>query len=111
MSALLGVLLIGSVPALAESTDMLNQALDLVHKAWNPAGDPPSDKDRIDLLTKAMSLAQNAPQHRTRGHRVQAINDIKAALSEIQRGDPDNKVTGYLHDADSELRDALSIVE
>ena len=92
-----------------DNTDMLNQAEDLVHKAWNPGGDAPSNDQRTDLLNQAMKLAQDAPDHHLKGHRVQAILDIKAALSELQKGDPDNKAKEYIHDADTELRTCVSI--
>jgi hypothetical protein len=42
---------------------------------------------------------------------VKAIVDIKAALAELKNGDPDNKAVDYIHDADSELRDAMSIAD
>jgi hypothetical protein len=92
-----------------ENVDLLNKAEDLVHQAWNPAGDPPSIEDRTKMLTDAMKLAQEAPDHHLKGHRVQAVLDIKAALAELQKGDPDHKATEFIHDADSELRTALSI--
>ena len=92
-----------------DSTDLLNKALDLVHQAWNPAGDAPSNDQRSNLLTQALKLAQDSPDHHVRRHRVQAILDIKAALDVLKDGDPDNKATGYIRDADSELRTALSI--
>jgi len=107
LSALLGF----SAPLFGEDTDMLNKAFNLVHAAWNPAGETPSNADRTDLLTKALKLAQDAPQHNVRGHRVKAVLDIKAALSELQKGDPDNKAKEYIHDADSELRTALSMAD
>jgi hypothetical protein len=94
-----------------ESTEMLNKALDLVHQAWNPGGDPPSNDQRTDLLNQALKLAQDAPQHNVRGHRVKAIKDIQAALAEIKMGDPSGKAYEQIHDADSELRSALSIAE
>ena len=94
-----------------DNTDMLNKALDLVHQAWNPAGDPPSDAQRTDLLNQALKLAQAAPDHHLKKHRVQAILDIKAALTEIQGGDADHKAADYMQDADSELRTAISIAQ
>jgi len=100
-----------SMPAFGNDTDMLNKALDLVHQAWNPSGDTPSDDQRTDLLKQALQLAKDAPDHHLRNHRVKAILDIKAALSEIGRGDPDHKAVEYIHDADSELRTAISIAQ
>jgi hypothetical protein len=105
--------LIFSFSALADdpTPDMLNQALDLVHQAWNPGGDAPSNAQRTDLLTRALKLAQQAPDRHLKMHRAQAIQDIDLALAEIQKGDPDQKATGYIRDADSELRSALSIAQ
>ena len=99
-----------SLPLSADDkTDMLEKAFDLVHQAWNPAGDPPSNEQRTDLLNQALKLMQDAPDHHLRNHRVQAILDVKAALAEIQKGDPDQKAKNYIHDANDELRTALSI--
>lgn len=99
----------GSLPALANDTaDNLKQAAQLVHEAWNPAGDPLSDDKRTELLAKALDLAVNSPQRHVHGHRVKAIAFIRAALDDIKNGDPDKKVNGLLHDADSELRESIS---
>jgi hypothetical protein len=109
--AVVGAALSLGAPVYGMDDDMLNQALDLVHQAWNPGGDPPSDADRTNLLTKALTLTQNAPEHHVRGHRVQAILDIKAALAMIKDGDPDHKATEVIHDAADELRDSLRIAQ
>jgi hypothetical protein len=109
--AMLSTILSFSAPVFGQDTDMLNQAFDLVHQAWNPGGDPPSDDQQKDLLNQALKLAQDAPQHNVKGHRVQAIRDIKAALDLLKNGDPDHKAVDYIRDAASELRDALSIAE
>jgi hypothetical protein len=104
-----------SAPVFGDGTDtaadMLSQALDLVHQAWNPGGDPPSNDQRTDLLTQALKLAKESPNHNVKGHRVQAILDIQAALALLNDGDPDNKAVEYIHDAASELRTALSIAK
>ena len=94
-----------------DTKDMLYKAYDLVHQAWNPGGDPPSDAQRTDLLTQALKLAQTAPQHNLRGHRAKAIDEIKAALDLIKAGDPDHKASEHLHDAASELRTAVSMAD
>ena len=109
--AIMSAVLSFSAPVFGEDTDMLNKAFDLVHQAWNPGGDPPTDAQRTDLLTQALKLAQDAPQHRVAGHRVKAILEIKAALSLIKDGDPDHQAAEHIRDAASELRDALSIAE
>ncbi|MEI7959140.1 MAG: ankyrin repeat domain-containing protein [Verrucomicrobiota bacterium] len=92
-----------------ETTDMLSKARDLVQQA-NPTGNPPSDAQRIQSLTQALKLTQEAPNHRLKGHRVQAIQDIKAALAEIRKGDPNHKAPDYLCDAQSELSASVSLV-
>jgi hypothetical protein len=100
-----------SSPVFGEDPDMLNKAFDLVHQAWNPGGDPPSDDQRTDLLTQALKLAQAAPDRRVRGHRVKAILEIKAALVLIKDGDTDHKAGDHIREAASELRTAISIAE
>ena len=110
--AVMGVILSFSSPLFGgEDTDMLNRAFDLVHQAWNPGGDPPSDADRTNLLNQALKLAQAAPQHHVGGHRVKAILEIKAALALIKDGDADHTAVEHIHNADSELRTALSIAD
>jgi hypothetical protein len=42
---------------------------------------------------------------------MNALQDINLALAEIQKGDPDHKAVEYIHDADTELRTALSIAQ
>jgi hypothetical protein len=109
--AIFGVFLSFSAPVFADGDiDLLNQALDLVHQAWNPGGDPPSNDQRTDLLNQALKLVQQVPPAaaRYRGHRARAIDDIKAALFEIGSGDPNNKATDDIRDADFELRAAIS---
>lgn len=91
-----------------DTTGMLSKALDLVHQAEKPRN-PPTDAQRIDLLTQAIKAAQEAPNHRLRGHRVQAIQFIRAAVTEILKNDPDHKAADYLRDADSELSAAVSL--
>lgn len=90
---------------------MLNQAYDLVHKAWNPGGDPPSAAEQTDLLTKALKLTQDAPDHHLRGTRVQAVLDLKAALAMLKNGDPDHKLNDLIHTAADDLRAAASLAE
>jgi hypothetical protein len=98
-----------SMPARADDdADMLKQAEDLVHQAWNPGGDPPPKDQQEDLLQKAINLAVRAPQHRVHGHRVHAIQLMRGALDLIKNGDPEDKAPGLLRDADSELREAIS---
>ena len=106
--AILSAVLTFSAPVFGDD-DLLNQAFDLVHQAWNPGGDPPSDDQRTELLTQALELAKDAPDHHVRGHRVQAILDIKAALTLIKDGDSDHKADEYIRDAASELRTAISL--
>jgi len=100
-------------PSVASDTvsDMLNQAFDLLHQAWNPGGEPPSVADRIDLLNKALKLIEDTPDHHLKKHRKNAELDIKAALDLLNAGDPDNKATDPIHDAADQVKDALSISE
>ena len=111
-SVAVGAILGWAAPAYAgDDGALLKQAEDLVHQAWNPGGDPPSNDDRTQLLTKAIELAAKEPDHRLAGRRVEAIRLIKAALEEMKNGDPENRVNGDLQDADRALRDAMEGAE
>jgi ankyrin repeat protein len=92
-----------------DTTDMLSKALDLVHQVESPAGNPPTDAQRIELLTQAIKTAQEAPNHRLKGHRVLAIQAIRNAITEIRGGDPNHQVAIYLHTADTELNTSISL--
>ncbi len=108
---LLGAALVFSAPVFGQdTTDMLSKALDLVHQVENPTGNPPpTDAQRIDLLTQAIKLAQEAPNHRLKGHRVLAIQAIRTAIVEIQSGDPDHQAAASLRTADTELTTSVSL--
>jgi hypothetical protein len=106
---LIGAALSFSPPVFGDDTDMLKKALDLVHQVENPAGNPPTDAQRIDLLTQAIALAQEAPNHRLKGHRVLAIQAIRGALAEIRSGDPNHKVAAFLQTADAEMSTSVSL--
>lgn len=99
-----------SSPAFGQdTTDMLSKALDLVHQVENPVGNPPTDAQRMDLLTQAITMAQQAPNHRLKGHRVLAIQAIRSAITEIRGGDPNHQAATYLHTADTELSTSVSL--
>ena len=91
--------------------DVLKQSEDLLKQAWNPGGDPPSNDQRTDLLTKAIELAKTESDHRLHGQRMKAVRDMQLAIDTIKAGDPDNKVNGILQDADRELRNAIERAE
>jgi len=59
-----------------DTSDVLVKALDFVHQVESPSGNPQTDAQRIDLLTQAITMAQEAPDHRLMGHRVLAIQAI-----------------------------------
>ncbi|MEI9999744.1 MAG: hypothetical protein WDO13_11590 [Verrucomicrobiota bacterium] len=99
---------LGAPARAQDNDDLLKQAEDLVHQAWNPGGDPPSDDQRLQLLTKAEDLARKAPQRHVHHHRKQAVLLIGAIVDQIKAGDPDKKVDSMLKDADAELREAVS---
>jgi hypothetical protein len=110
----IGLVLFFSAPVFAEdgSIGLLNQACDVVHQAWNPGGDPPSDVQRTDLLNQALKLIQKAHSWKHYGgHLAKAFKDIQAALSLIKSGVPPDKVTDPIHDAETELRNALAFAE
>jgi hypothetical protein len=107
-----GAILGWSVPAFAgDDGDIMKKAEDLVKQAMNPGGDPPAANDRIDLLNKAVALAEEEPDHRLRGERVEAIRTIKLAIEGIKSGDSESNIYADLDDADRELREAIEMAE
>jgi hypothetical protein len=107
---LISVVLIFASPVFGDdTTDMLSKSLDLVHQVENPKGNPPTDAQRIDLLTQVITMAQEAPNHRLKGHRVLAIQAIRSAIAEIRGGDPNHQAAIYLHTADTELSTSVSL--
>lgn len=108
--AIVSVALSFSAAVFGEEPDMLKKALDLVHQAESSTVNSPSDvQQRTECLTQALKLTQDATQRRLGGHRVKAVQAIKAALSEIQAGDVNHKAIDFIHDADSELSTAVSL--
>lgn len=103
--ALIGLFLGLSSPAQAEGDPLLNKARDLLHKAWNPDGDAPNDADRTAMLKSALTLLKKAPPGAYHGHKLKAIEFINSALFELQKGDPDHKVTDYIRNALDQVRD------
>ena len=97
-----------ATPAFAEDHAIMYDALDLVHKAWNPEGKPPSDAQRVKLLNKAMTYLENAPPGSYDGHKRKAMRYINSILFEIKLGDPDHVVTKYLQDTEQQLRSAIA---
>jgi hypothetical protein len=91
------------------TSDLLNKAFDLVHQAWNPQGDPPSNDDRVKFLTQALGLLKVTPDRGLKGHRARAVRDINAALAKIKTGDTEKQAVESIHDAADELRDAIAI--
>ena len=85
----------------------MGQVHDLLHQAWGESTDtPPTNSERITLLTKAEALIKKAPSTpaRYRRYRVDALQDIASALAELKKGDPDKKASDYIHAADEEIR-------
>jgi uncharacterized repeat protein (TIGR03803 family) len=107
---LISVVLIFASPVFGDdTTDMLSKALDLVQQVETSTGNPPTDAQRIDLLTQAITMAQEAPNHRLKRHRVLAIQAIRSAIAEIGAGDPNHQAATYLHTADTELSTSISL--
>ena len=101
-----------SLPALGQDTsDMLSKALDAVRQVENPTASPATDAQRIDLLTQAITLAQQAPNHHLKGHRVLAIQAIRSAIAEIRAGDANHQAAIFLHTADTELTTSISLAK
>ena len=90
----------------------IDKALDLVHQAWSPGADtPPTNAQRTDLLTQALKLLRDCPDHHVKGHRVAAMKDIESALDELKDNDPSGKAAELIHDVYSQLRDSASIAD
>jgi hypothetical protein len=107
-----GVILGYATPVFAgDDGDVLKQSEELLKQAWNPGGDPPSDADRTDLLTKAIALAKSEPDHRLHRTRMEAVRLMQLAVDTIKAGDADHKVNGLLQDADRDLRNAIETAE
>jgi tetratricopeptide (TPR) repeat protein len=97
-------------PAFAQQTpDMLSEALALVRQVESPKGQPPPDAQKINLLKQAITEAQQAPNHRLRGHRVLAIQAIRLAIASINTGDATHQAAIYLHTADDELSTSITL--
>jgi hypothetical protein len=90
---------------------MVNEARTDLEKAWNPGDNPPGNADRATLLKAAMNLIKNAPRALGTGARTynrhlrQAVSFIESALSELDKGDPDQKAADLIHSAVNEVRD------
>jgi tetratricopeptide (TPR) repeat protein len=92
-----------------DTSGMLSKALDLVRQVEAPRGNPPTDAETINLLTSAISEAQQAPNHRLKGHRVLAIQAIRSAIANISNGDSSHQAQINLHTADEELSTSISL--
>jgi len=104
--AILGLAVLSAFMGMPAHADdpMVNEAQSDLEKAWNPAGDPPSNDDRTALLKSALGLLQKVPAI-YHGHRVKAMGFIQDALLELQKGDSDQKATDLIHSAVDEVRD------
>ncbi len=113
MCALVACAIFGTATPVFAGDDgaVLKQAEDLVKQAWNPGGDPPGNDQRTQLITKAIELAKSEPDRRLHHQRQNAVRLLQAALDTLKGGDPDNKVTGMLQDADRDLRNAMETAE
>ena len=63
-----------------DETAMLNKAYDLVHQAWNPGDNPPSDTERTDLLNQALKLAH---QNRVEIDFPERVMDVVKAVETL----------------------------
>jgi tetratricopeptide (TPR) repeat protein len=92
-----------------DTSEMLSKALDLVRQVEAATGSSPTDAQKINLLTQAITEAQQAPNHRLKGHRVLAIQAIRSAIAEIGNGDSSHQAQTNLHTADEELSTSISL--
>jgi hypothetical protein len=94
----------GDDTAAAKAMDQVHA---LLHQAWGESADtPPTNSERITLLTQAQTLLKKAPSSPAhfRRYRADALQDIASALAELKKGDPDKKAADYIHAADEEIR-------
>ena len=111
-SVAVGAIFGAATPAFAgDDGAVLKQSEDLLKQAWNPGGDPPSNDERTQLLTRAIKLADSEPDHHLHLQRVKAVNLMQKAIDTIKAGDPNNQVDSLLQDADSDLRNAIENAE
>jgi len=94
-------------PAFGVSHPLMLQAQDLIHKAWNPGGKPPSDEKRLKLLNQALTLMANDPYTGYNGHKTKAIRYVHTAIFEMQNGGSSQQVNDYLQDAVDQCRSAI----
>jgi hypothetical protein len=99
--SLLFLLLQIASPARAEDVTAIAQQ---AHYLLKQAADP-TDTDRAAHLKSAMELMQNLPAGHYHHARIDAIRSIREAILELKQGDPNQKVDGYIRDADSFVRD------
>ena len=106
----LGLAIATTTPGFGQDTsDMLSKALNLVRQVEAPTGNSPTDAQKINLLTQAITEAQQAPNHRLKGHRVLAIQAIRSAIADISNGDSSHQAQINLHTADEELSASISL--
>jgi hypothetical protein len=86
----------------ADDQPILHQALDQLKLAKGTDDAVPSDQDRVTYLKSALKLLRSAPHNYVR-HRLRAIDNVKAALAEIEVGDPH-------HWAEEDIRHAIDEV-
>lgn len=106
--AVVALVFTSAMPARAESHAMMQQALNLIHKAWHPGGKAPSVEKRTQLLEQALVLLRNDPYEHYQGHREKAIRYVNTALFAMHNDFPPEQVNNYLQDAVRQCQDALS---
>jgi hypothetical protein len=82
---------------------MVNDARDLLVQALHATDDDSSGDDPAKLLDSAKGILQHLPPANYHGHRQNAINLINAALFQIKKGDPYQKVHDEINHALEQL--------
>jgi hypothetical protein len=73
--------------------------------AWdNDASAPPNNEKRADLLKQAYDLLKTVPGVGYPKHLAKAKKFVQDALHGVTKGASDQQVTGYIHDAETEVR-------
>ena len=93
-----------------DNTELIKDAHHQLALALNLGGDTPSDADRTTDINAAIQDLKDTSfaNGRAEYSKSIAIRDLKSALSQIGRGDPEHGAEKNIRDADSIVRDLES---
>ncbi len=77
----------------------------LRNAAWDgDTNSPPTNEKRTDLLKQADELLKAVPPTGYHGHLLKAKEYVQDAIDGVSKGASEEDITGYIHDAESEVR-------